>query len=385
MSPFSTSLFRVGRLLLWFAAYGFLAGGIIAVSAARGIIPKDDVSVGAQEPTPSPVHSGTSGIGDGCLDCHSDPDLRMIFPNGETLSLSINAEDFRHSVHGTRLACTDCHQRNLEVPHEAPAWIQSPRQLAVVEYESCKRCHFDNYTRTLDSMHFDAMAQGEEDAPICTDCHGSHNIIRLTESRSNIAGTCSTCHEDIADEYRASVHGTALADEDNPDVPVCITCHGVHNITSATTGSFRQASVDRCAECHADKELMDEYEVSADVFNTYLDDFHGKTLGFYQEQDSDVWPDVAVCTDCHGVHDMAEVDDPDSSVIKENLVATCQQCHENAEANFPSAWLSHYQSSLDTAPLVYLVKQYYRFLIPAMIFGLALNIALDLWRLARNR
>jgi hypothetical protein len=82
---------------------------------------------------------------------------------------------------------------------------------------------------------------------------------------------------------------------------------------------------------------------------------------------------------------MKKVDDPESSVIKENLVTTCRQCHENATANFPSAWLSHYQPSLDSAPLVYLVKQYYRFLIPAMIFGLALNVALDLWRLARNR
>jgi hypothetical protein len=143
--------------------------------------------------------------------------------------------------------------------------------------------------------------------------------------------------------------------------------------------------VDLCAGCHADKELMDKYDISADVFKTYLDDFHGKTVGFYQKETSEVWPDVAVCTDCHGVHDIKEVDAPDSPVIKQNLVETCRQCHEDATANFSSAWLSHYEPSLDKAPIVYAVKQYYKFLIPAMIFGLALNIVLDLWRLARNR
>jgi cytochrome c553 len=161
-------------------------------------------------------------------------------------------------------------------------------------------------------------------------------------------------------------------------------CHGAQHL-QRHNASFRQASVDLCARCHADKQLMSKYDISADVFKTYLDDFHGKTVGFYQEEKSEVWPDVAVCTDCHGVHDIKEVDDPDSPVIKQNLVTTCRKCHENAEANFSSAWLSHYEPSLEKAPLVFAVKQYYKFLIPAMVLGLALNIILDLWRLARNR
>ena len=380
------ALFRVGRLLLWFSIYGLIAAGILLVTSAHGRLSKEASPAAAEEPTPAapaPLLS-TGGLDARCLDCHADPTLSMTFPNGDVLSLYLDGEEFRQSVHGTRLACADCHQRNLAIPHEAPR-VQSRRQLAVVEYEACKRCHFENYTRTLDSMHFDAMAEAKDDAPICTDCHGAHNVIRLTESHGTIAQTCSKCHEDIADEYQDSVHGSALAEEGNPDVPVCITCHGVHNISSATTASFRQASVDLCARCHADKQLMSKYDISADVFKTYLDDFHGKTVGFYQEEASEVWPDVAVCTDCHGVHDIKEVDDPDSPVIKQNLVTTCRKCHENAEANFSSAWLSHYEPSLEKAPLVFAVKQYYKFLIPAMVLGLALNIILDLWRLARNR
>jgi len=79
------------------------------------------------------------------------------------------------------------------------------------------------------------------------------------------------------------------------------------------------------------------------------------------------------------------VDDPESRVIKENLVTTCRRCHPDATSNFPSAWLSHYEPNLDKGALVYFVKEYYRLLIPVMVGGLILNIALDLWRLARNR
>src|SRR5574341_41194 len=360
-------MFRVWRLLLLLAVYGAVAGGALILSSARGLLPRETAPASAEEPTPAPVLRHSADGSDAfCLTCHADEALSMTFPNGDVLSLYLNVEDFQHSVHGTRLACTDCHQRNVAVPHQSPR-VQSRRQLALVEYEVCKRCHFENYTRTLDSMHFDAMAEGKEEAPICTDCHGSHNIIRLTESRREIANTCSKCHEDIANEYKGSVHGSVLTEDDNPDVPVCITCHGVHNIASAKTASFRQASVDLCAGCHADEQLMSKYKISSDVFKTYLDDFHGKTVGFYEEETSEVWPDVAVCTDCHGVHDIKKVDDPKSPVIKQNLVSTCRKCHEDASPNFSSAWLSHYEPSLKKAPLVYLVKQYYRFLIPAMV------------------
>ena len=376
-----TLALRSWRLLLSLAIFGAVAAAVVLLGPVRGLALRGEI---APAPDPSPgQQSAGSGTDSACLKCHGDPQLAMTFPSGEVLSLYLDDDAYRRSVHGDRLACVDCHQRNDVVPHVSLN-VRTRRDLTLAEYEGCKRCHFENYTRTLDSMHFDAMAEGKENAPVCTDCHGAHTVIRLEESRTKIAQTCSQCHEEIYNAYQSSVHGSEL-EKDNPDVPVCITCHGVHNIGGAKTASFRQASVDLCAGCHANQELMSKYKISTDVFNTYLDDFHGKTVGFHQKQAADVWPDVAVCTDCHGVHDMKRVDDPDSSVIKENLVTTCRKCHPDASANFSGAWLSHYEPSMDKATLVYLIKQYYRFLIPAMVLGLALNIALDLWRLARNR
>ncbi|OGO09423.1 MAG: hypothetical protein A2Y61_05685 [Chloroflexi bacterium RBG_13_60_13] len=336
----------------------------------------------AAESSPPPAPS-TEDPNAPCLGCHGDSELAMTFPDGEALSLSLDEEAYRQSVHGDKLNCLDCHEQNRRYPHPLPE-VSGRREYAQAEYELCKRCHFKNYTLTLDSVHFEAMSKGFAYAPLCTDCHTAHTMTEIRESRTQIAEACSKCHRSIYEEYASSIHGSALLEE-NPDVPVCTTCHGVHNIPSATTASFRLGSLDLCAGCHANKELMDKYGISSNVLKTYLDDFHGKTAGFYQKEPSEVWPETPVCADCHGVHDIKSVDDPESQVIKENLLATCRKCHPDASANFPSAWLSHYEPSLDKAPLVYLVKMYYRMLIPFMVGGLALYIMLDLWRLARNR
>jgi predicted CXXCH cytochrome family protein len=366
------------RLLLTAAACAALAGALLFGLTLGGRAQAGD------EPRSPPATTAPAEPDEPCLRCHGDAALSMTFPSGEALSLYVDAGVVDASVHGGRLECLDCHQRNREYPHPTEE-VRSRRDYARAEYETCKRCHFENYTRSQDSIHFDAMAEGEAKAAICTDCHSAHAVKSLKGARTEIVSTCANCHDEIYESYAKSVHGAALEEKDNPDVPGCIDCHGVHDIAAATTASFRRGSVFLCANCHSNKKLMDKYDISSNVFKTYLDDFHGKTAGFYQKQSPKVWPDVAVCSDCHGVHDIKPPDDPDSKVVKQNLVETCRKCHEDATTNFPSAWLSHYEPSINKASLVYLVKQYYRILIPMMVVGLGLNVALDLWRLARNR
>lgn len=318
-----------------------------------------------------------------CLTCHAGAGKTLTFPSGETLSMDVDVTAYQNSVHGARLDCLDCHDRDREYPHPAVD-VLSRRDYARAEYETCYRCHFQEYTSSLDSTHFDAMASGNANAAICTDCHSAHAVTSLKGQRTQIDSICANCHRDIYDQYTQSVHGAALA-QGNTDVPGCTDCHGVHDISSATTASFRDNSVQLCSKCHSDKKMMSKYGISSDVTKTYLDDFHGKTAGFYQKQSPSVWAGVAVCTDCHGVHDIKSPDDPGSSVVKANLTATCRRCHTNATPNFPAAWLGHYEPSIHRAPIVFFVQQYYKLLIPLMVAGLGLNVALDFWRLARNR
>ena len=131
---------------------------------------------------------------------------------------------------------------------------------------------------------------------------------------------------------------------------------------------------------------MKKYGLSTNVLRTYVADFHGKTASF-RKATRNAGPEafVAVCSDCHGTHDVVRADASASPVLKANLANTCQKCHTGASAQFPESWLSHYEPSITHAPAVYAVKLAYLFLIPFVIGGLVLQILLHLWRVAVNR
>jgi hypothetical protein len=90
--------------------------------------------------------------------------------------------------------------------------------------------------------------------------------------------------------------------------------------------------------------------------------------------------DTAVCVDCHGVHDMQSVDDPESRVIQANVLETCQRCHPNATTDFPASWLGHYQPDPDQTPIVYFVDLFYKILIPAVLGAMVVFNLTDLGR-----
>ena len=319
-----------------------------------------------------------------CIGCHSQPELSIKITSGETLSLFVDRAVFDASIHGDKLLCTDCHSSVTTFPHPARE-IPTLREYSITQYEMCKKCHFDNYTKTLDSVHYDKLTQGDTGTPLCTDCHGVHNITLPSQPRSRISLTCSECHQKIYDMYAGSVHGKALISENNYDVPVCTDCHLSHTIEDPRTAGFRIKSVDLCISCHSNEKLMQKYGISTEVAKSYLEDFHGASVALLARESKDVWPEEAVCTDCHGVHDIMKPDDLNSSVIKANLVNTCRSCHPDAGTNFPGAWLSHYEPSADKAPLVFYVRWFYRVLIPFILVGLIIHILLDLWRVVTNR
>jgi hypothetical protein len=122
---------------------------------------------------------------------------------------------------------------------------------------------------------------------------------------------------------------------------------------------------------------MDKYGISTDVFDTYVSDFHGTTVLLFQTIAPDQETNKPVCIDCHGVHDMKKVDDPESQVIKENLLVTCQKCHPDADANFPTSWISHYRPSPEHSPLVFFVNLFYLIFIPTLLGGMVLFVATD--------
>ncbi len=319
-----------------------------------------------------------------CLGCHNDSALELTLKSGERRSLFVDADQFARSIHGELLQCTDCHSDIETYPHPERTFANL-REFTLAYYESCKGCHFDNYTKTLDSVHYTVLAKGELRAPLCVDCHGAHDVASPNVPRSRISKTCARCHGEIFGEYAQSVHGKALVQEENVDVPVCTDCHRSHDIKDPRTASFHLKTPELCASCHTDESRMKKYALSTNVLQTYLKDFHGMTASFYREEQITPAAFTAVCTDCHGVHDILSVKDPRSVVMKVNLLKVCRKCHPDATENFPGAWLSHYEPSPEKAPLVYYVKLFYQIFIPFIVVGLVLQVLLHVWRVVVNR
>jgi hypothetical protein len=131
---------------------------------------------------------------------------------------------------------------------------------------------------------------------------------------------------------------------------------------------------------------MQKYGLSTEVLNTYVADFHGTTVVLFDKTFPDQPTNKPVCTDCHGVHDIARVDDPQKGlVVRKNLLARCQKCHPDATANFPDAWLSHYIPSPDKYPMVYYINLFYKFFIPAVLGPMLILVIMDFSRMLINR
>ena len=247
----------------------------------------------------------------------------------------------------------------------------------------------------MDSIHAKAQAEGKQEAAVCTDCHTAHSVQDWVDDQTGetlptvrplIPQTCAKCHSAIYEKYKTTVHGAALTEENNPDVPTCIDCHGVHNIEDATTAAFRVASPEMCAKCHTDPTRMAKYGISTDVLDTYVADFHGTTVKIFEQQSPDAETNKPVCYDCHGIHDIKRADDPEKGLhVQENLLTTCQKCHPDARENFPTAWLSHYIPSPERYPLVYYVNLFYLVFIPVLLGGMAILVVMDISRRTINR
>ena len=323
---------------------------------------------------------------DYCLACHSQPGLEMEFPNGDTRSVTVDGQELHDSVHGAsnswdQLACTDCHIE-YRYPHE-PLPVESSREYTLQQNLTCERCHEQNFDKALDSVHGEELLAGNLDAAACTDCHGSHDTPTPDDPRQQIPLMCEQCHTEIFNEYAESIHGEALY-HDDPDAPTCIDCHGVHDINDPTTIMARVRSPELCAGCHADEEMMARHDISTDVFETYGSDFHGTTTMLFDPEHPNADPTKAVCYDCHGVHDIKAVDDPEAG-IKQNLLETCQQCHPDATANFSDSWTSHFPPSLENNTLVYLVNLFYRIVIPFTLGFLIFLVFIDVYHRVRMR
>jgi predicted CXXCH cytochrome family protein len=122
----------------------------------------------------------------------------------------------------------------------------------------------------------------------------------------------------------------------------CASCHGGDPTSDdADKAMSRKAGwkgrIDRkqtpqlCGTCHSDPAYMRQFNPSlrTDQLSQYRTSVHGKRLAAGDTK-------VAVCTDCHSVHDLRAPTDPRSTVNPINVANTCARCH--AEASYMSEY-----------------------------------------------
>ena len=133
------------------------------------------------------------------------------------------ARQFNESVHGAALKsgardapdCTNCHGEHLILDPKNPA---SALNAANISAQTCARCHADSRLALryglpadrvpsyADSYHGLALREGSLTAANCASCHGVHDILRSSDSRStvnpaNLAKTCGQCHSGVNDKF----------------------------------------------------------------------------------------------------------------------------------------------------------------------------------------
>ena len=320
----------------------FIVGGASAVFGATPSAASQERSADLTAAVQAAVSSGTmihpnviATDNKTCFACHKGKRLTYELPSGESVSATIDEDKWLASEHGHQdMACIQCHTGISQYPHETGISTDL-RSFVLNESKVCVRCHEEQATMVADSVHTKLLAEGNKNAATCSDCHDPHYAVNPPVSRTDVPATCRECHSAIYDLYEQSAHGEALT-TGNPDVPTCTDCHGVHEIQGPDNSPFRLFSPEICASCHGDKDLMAKYGISTDVFNTYVSDFHGTTVLLFEKYAPDQQTDKPVCIDCHGVHDIIPPEDPRSSVFEGNLLATCQRCHPDADANFPT-------------------------------------------------
>ena len=243
--------------------------------------------------------------------------------------------------------CLDCHSQNGDMTTILPASNTKSTINRANLAITCGKCH-GNVSTMLgtgisnrpfisyqESVHAKAISRGNLSAAVCSDCHGSHEILPASDSRSrisksNIPNTCGKCHSEITREFNQSVHGQSVA-RGVSRAPVCTDCHGIHNIkvpTEPGTSVATQAmATGTCSQCHEGVTLTQEFGVAGGRVSSYKDSYHGMASTFGSKL-------AANCASCHGVHNILPSSDPRSMINVANLPQTCGQCHPGATQNF---------------------------------------------------
>jgi formate dehydrogenase gamma subunit len=201
--------------------------------------------------------------------------------------------------------------------------------------DDCLACHSDptlskevegkQLSLTVNPEHFKVSIHS---AFTCVDCHADVKTLPHDNTPAKIS--CGQCHAEQQSAYERSFHAQAHKEGDG-NAATCVDCHGSpHEIVAVSDPASRvnHANVAAtCGACHGQKFVMEASGHNIQPFVSYEQSVHGKAVANGSQK-------AAVCTDCHGVHEILAANDSKSSIFKFNVPATCAKCHNVVAQEF---------------------------------------------------
>lgn len=291
------------------------------------------------------IHNKTA-----CSQCHSEVNASSVRPC-EAITRKVDCaschasvgDEYKQSTHGKLVVlkdpnaptCSECHGTHGVLAKNDPASpifpINIPKlcatchregEQAAIRYKGTEHQIIEGYTESIHGKGL--MKSGLTVTATCTACHTAHRELPHTDPNSsvnpkNVGATCGACHHGIQEQFEKSIHSSKISKSKN--LPSCIDCHSSHTIKRADSEGFKLHIMEQCGRCHIE------------ISKTYFDTYHGKVsqLGYTK---------TAKCYDCHGAHDILSPSNPKSHLSRQNVLKTCQKCHEGATRKF-AGYLTH--------------------------------------------
>ncbi len=186
-------------------------------------------------------------------------------------------------------------------------------------------------------------------------------VVGTSVANAQTKNSCLDCHSALPDplgvtqeKFSQDIHAQKGL--------TCVSCHGgdpsaddpdkAMSKKAGWKGKIERKQIPQlCGGCHSDPSFIRQFNptLRTDQLDQYRTSVHGKRLAAGDFK-------VAVCIDCHGVHDLRDPADPRSTVNPVNVATTCARCHADADYMkgypIPTNQFANYNESIHHEALV---------------------------------
>ena len=223
---------------------------------------------------------------------------------------------------------------------------------------------------------------------LCMSCHGKEDCEidvdpGSLEQSAHKSLMCSDCHIYVHKETP-----NLKLDMNNQ----CIGCHASVNHENIHSPSLTGGIGALCTDCHGIHNIqsVNDPESSVNKLNVHntcikchpdiIEAYHYSFHGTAVDLGS---LKAATCIDCHGTHDILPPSNPDSSIATENVPDTCAKCHSTPQPNFAKGMehLTPFDNQKEGAYWLWVV---WKFFIALILFDIIKDCTIAIFELIRK-